>query len=113
MRLLFPLVALTLISLPAIAADISAGFCDSGHLVRGAEIAVSKGCLGCHTLENKRVGPSYREIARKYAGDSAASARLAHKIKEGGSGSFGNTAMPPNPVSDEEAQQLAKWVLSL
>ena len=52
------------------AADNSASaaraFCDSGKLAKGAEIAVFRGCLGCHTVDSKRIGPSYQEIAKKY-----------------------------------------------
>lgn len=112
-KLHYSFITLSLLSTATFAGDVSSGFCDTGHLVRGAEIAVSKGCLGCHTIDNKRVGPPYREIARKYGGDFSVLPVLARKIRDGGSGNFGTLAMPPNPVTEDEAVQLAKWVLSL
>lgn len=106
-------ITLSLLFTVSFAGDVSSGFCDTGHLVRGAEIAVSKGCLGCHTIDSRRVGPPYREIAKKYGGDMSVLPNLARKIRDGGSGTFGTLAMPPNPVTEDEAAQLAKWVLSL
>ncbi|HEX6733793.1 MAG TPA: c-type cytochrome [Azonexus sp.] len=93
----------------------AAGFqvCDSHGLVRGAEIAMERGCFGCHTLSSKRVGPPYREIAAKYEREPTALATLANKIKNGGSGVWGAATMPANPISDEEAEILARWIQSL
>lgn len=87
--------------------------CDSHGLVRGAEIAMEKGCFGCHTLTTKRIGPPYREIAAKYQQHNTSVAALAAKIKNGGSGVWGAVAMPPNPISNEEAEILARWIQSL
>jgi cytochrome c len=87
--------------------------CDSHGLVRGAEIAMEKGCFGCHTLSTKRIGPPYREIAAKYQRHPAPVAVLAAKIKNGGTGVWGTAVMPPNPITDEEAQVLARWIQSL
>jgi cytochrome c len=78
------------------------------------ELAQKKSCLACHAIDQKLIGPAYKEVAKKYAGDSTAADKLAKKIIEGGAGSFGPVAMPPNPqVNAEEAKQLANWVLSL
>lgn len=99
------------------AADNSASaaraFCDSGKLARGAEIAVFRGCLGCHTVDTKRIGPSYQEIAKKYPHTQEQINVLAKKIREGGKGNWGELAMPANPVNEAEALILAEWVLSL
>ncbi|AEV25333.1 c-type cytochrome [Azospira sp. APE16] len=99
------------------AADNSASaaraFCDSGKLAKGAEIAVFRGCLGCHTVDSKRIGPSYQEIAKKYPHTPDVVAQLAKKIRDGGKGNWGELSMPANPVSEAEAQTLAEWVLSL
>ena len=58
------------------------------------------------------VGPSFREVAAKYAGDAGAAARLAAKIRAGGQGTWGNVPMPPNPaLSEKERKPLAGWVL--
>lgn len=69
-------------------------------------------CLGCHEVEKKLVGPSFREIAAKYAGDGGAGARLAAKIRNGGKGAWGEIPMPGNSVlTDAELASLSGWVL--
>lgn len=76
-------------------------------------LATSKNCMSCHTLEKKLVGPSFKEVAAKYAGKSATDA-LAAKIMKGGSGVYGPVPMPANTqVSDAEAKKLAAWVLTI
>jgi cytochrome c len=78
------------------------------------ELARSKLCLGCHALDRKLVGPAFKDVAARYAGQRDAGARLAEKIVHGGSGAWGVVPMPANPkVSAEDARQLANWVLSL
>jgi cytochrome c len=78
-----------------------------------ADLAQKKNCLACHATDKKLVGPSYKDVAAKYAGDKTAAAKLAEKIQKGGSGVWGNAMMPPNQVTPEEAKQLATWVLSI
>lgn len=79
-----------------------------------AELAKEKNCLACHAVDNKLVGPGYKEVAAKYKGDKSAEDKLAQKIMKGGSGVWGQIPMPANPqVSAAEAKTLAKWVLSL
>jgi cytochrome c len=76
-------------------------------------LAQKKNCMTCHAVEKKVVGPSYKDVAKKYAGQSV-EAKLATKIKQGGSGVWGAIPMPANSqVSDAEAKLLAAWVLSL
>ena len=106
------LIGLSLV-LPAASIAAELQLCDSHGLVRGAEIAMEKGCFGCHTLNTKRVGPPYREIAAKYARQPISLAALAKKIKNGGTGVWGTATMPPNQISDEEAETLARWIQSL
>ena len=78
-----------------------------------AALAQTKNCLGCHAVDRKVVGPAFRDVAAKYAGDTVAAARLAAKIQAGGAGVWGPVPMPANEqVSDTEAAQLAAWVLS-
>ncbi len=76
-------------------------------------LANAKGCNACHALDAKKVGPSYKDVAKKYAGRADAVDYLAGKIKNGGVGVWGNIPMPPQNVTDEEAKKLAEWVLSL
>jgi cytochrome c551/c552 len=69
-------------------------------------------CVGCHALDQRVVGPSFKEVATKYAGDARAAEKLAEKIRSGGQGAWGELPMPPNPgLSDAELQTLAGWVL--
>ena len=78
------------------------------------ELAKQKNCLACHAVDKKLVGPSYKDIAAKYKSDKNAQAVLAKKIREGGVGVWGQIPMPANPqVNEQEAQALAKWVLSM
>ena len=78
------------------------------------DLAKQKGCLSCHNVERKVVGPAYKDVAKKYKGDAKAEAHLIQVIKKGGKGVWGNVPMPPSPtVSDAEAKTLVQWILSL
>lgn len=79
----------------------------------GPELARSKNCVACHHPERKMIGPAYKMIAAKYAGDEAAAKALGEKIIKGGGGIWGPTPMPPQTsVSPADAEELAKWILS-
>jgi cytochrome c len=79
-----------------------------------ADLAQKKSCLACHATDKKLVGPAYKDVAAKYAGQKDAAAKLADKIQKGGVGVWGQVPMPANPqVNAEEAKQLAAWVLSI
>lgn len=76
-------------------------------------LAQKNNCMACHALDRKVVGPAYKDVAKKYAGQDV-SAKLALKIRQGGAGVWGVIPMPANPkVSEVEARQLASWVLTL
>lgn len=75
-------------------------------------LASAKNCMACHAVDKKLVGPSYKDVAKKYAGDKTAVDKLAGKIIKGGSGVWGAVPMPANPqVSEADAKKLAAWVL--
>jgi cytochrome c len=78
-----------------------------------ADLAQKKNCLACHAIDQKLIGPSYKDVAAKYKGQKDAPAKLAEKIQKGGAGVWGQIPMPPNPVTPEEAKSLAAWVLSM
>jgi cytochrome c len=85
----------------------------SGPVRASAELAGKKLCLGCHRVDERRNGPSFRDIARRYAGQPDAVDRLARKVISGGRGSWGMVPMPANPqVSEAEARQLVQWILA-
>ena len=76
-------------------------------------LATSKNCMACHAVDKKLVGPSYKDVAAKYAGQKDAVDKLAAKIIKGGSGVWGPIPMPPNAqVSEADAQKLATWVMT-
>ncbi len=76
-------------------------------------LATSKNCMACHAVDKKLVGPSYKDVAKKYAGQKDAADKLAAKIMKGGSGVWGAVPMPANPqVTEAEAKKLAAWVLA-
>lgn len=76
-------------------------------------LATRHGCLGCHAKATKLVGPSYADIAAKYGAQAGADKELAARIRSGGSGRWGDLAMPPQgQLSEAEALRLAQWILS-
>lgn len=77
-------------------------------------LAKAKNCLACHAVDKKLVGPSYKDVAAKYAKDKGSVDLLAAKIMKGGSGVWGPVPMPANPqVNEAEAKKLATWVLTV
>jgi cytochrome c len=77
------------------------------------KLAEKKNCLACHSVKEKIVGPAFKDVAAKYAGQANASQALAEKIQKGGVGAWGQIPMPPNDVTPAEAKTLADWVLAL
>jgi cytochrome c len=78
-------------------------------------LAKKYNCTACHAVKGaKTVGPTYADVAKKYAGQKDIEAKLAEKVKKGGTGVWGQIPMPPNPtVPDADLQALVKWVLSI
>lgn len=78
-------------------------------------LAKASGCLACHSVSNKILGPAYRDVAQKYKGDKAAEEKLIAKVKAGGSGTWGPIPMPANSpqVKDDDIKALVKWILSM
>jgi cytochrome c len=83
------------------------------HAQASPELAKAHNCMNCHAVDRKLVGPAFRDIARRYAGQAGAADRLAKKIIGGGSGAWGPVAMAANPkVTPDQARTLAVWVLA-
>lgn len=99
-------VLIPLFSVAALFAFQNANAVDAEALLK------TKACLACHSVENKLVGPAYKEVAAKHAGEEGAVALVADRIKNGSSGVYGPIPMPPNAVTEEEATALAEWVLA-
>lgn len=97
-RVVFAFVAAACLSAPAFADEA---------------LAKAKNCLACHAVATKLVGPSYQDVAKKYAGQKDAAAKLEAKVIKGGSGVWGAIPMPANPqVNEADAKKLVAWVLS-
>jgi cytochrome c len=80
----------------------------------GLELARTKTCLGCHQLDSKRVGPSFQAVAQRHGPQTDSLEYLASAIRQGGRGRWGAVPMPAQPqVSQQDALQLAQWILSL
>lgn len=74
------------------------------------------GCVGCHDVDVKLIGPAYRDVAVRYRNQPAALERLFKKVREGGKGNWGEVSMPPNDkdkISDDDLKTLLQWILSL
>jgi cytochrome c len=68
--------------------------------------------MACHAVDKKVLGPSYQEVAKKYAGKKDAMATVVASIQKGGSGKWGPVPMPAQPtVSEADAKALATWIL--
>lgn len=79
-------------------------------------VANVKGCPACHEMDTKKVGPAYKDIAKKYAGQKDTPDKLVRKVLEGGTGVWGNVPMPANKtmgVTEADAKKLVSWILGL
>ena len=86
----------------------------SAPAMADAALATAKNCTSCHAVDKKVLGPSYKEVAVKYAGQADAVDKLAGKIMKGGAGAWGPVPMPANAqVSADEAKKLVTWILTL
>jgi len=80
----------------------------------GKELLQKSGCTACHAIDKKVIGPAYNDVAAKYKGDAGAAAKLADKVKKGGSGVWGPIPMPPNTaVKDDDIKKMVAYILAL
>src|ERR1700676_4047758 len=102
MRKLVVLLICAAAAVPALAVDTA------------ADLARSKNCMACHSIGNKVVGPAFKDVAKRYAGQPDTEEKLVQKVLKGGSGAWGVVPMPANTqVTEAEARELVRWVLSL
>jgi cytochrome c len=84
------------------------------HADAGEDLLKKAGCTACHANDKKLVGPAYKDVAAKYKGDAGASAKLAEKVKKGGSGVWGPVPMPPNAaVKDDDIKTMVTYILAM
>ncbi len=85
----------------------------SSSAMANADLAKAKNCMACHAVQTKVLGPAFKDVAAKYAGQKDAEAKLVGKVLKGGSGAWGAVPMPANPqVSEADAKLLVKWVMA-
>jgi cytochrome c len=99
----------------AATAALAAGALGTAHadVGDGLKVARSNACMGCHAVDRKLVGPSFKDIAARYKSDPQAVAKLSKKVKDGGSGVWGAIPMPAHPrLSDADLRSVVEWVLA-
>lgn len=90
------------------------GLAATGVASAQQELLQKSGCTACHANDKKLVGPAYQEVAAKYKGDASAAAKLAAKVKGGGSGVWGAVPMPPHPqLSDADIKAMITTILAM
>ncbi|GAA0526307.1 ThuA domain-containing protein [Chitinophaga japonensis] len=81
--------------------------------IAGKNLMESSDCKTCHKVDEKSIGPSFKEVAEKYKNDPAAPDYLADKIIKGGGGVWGETAMAAHPtITSSESHQIVEWIMS-
>ncbi|MBH1958355.1 c-type cytochrome [Polaromonas sp.] len=94
-------------------ASLAAGFAVCAPAMADLQLATAKNCMACHAVDKKLVGPAYKEVAAKYAGQTDAAGKLEAKVLKGGAGVWGPVPMPANAqVTPAEARQLVAWILA-
>lgn len=92
----------------------ASGLCSAGSAFASEDLFKKSNCMACHAIDQKRLGPSMKEVAAKYKSDDSAVNMLAKKIRAGGVGVWGEMPMPPQPqVSEADAKTLAEYILTI
>ncbi|MFA5241792.1 MAG: c-type cytochrome [Sulfuricella sp.] len=103
----------TWLGMAAAAAVLVSGYANAADEAAMMALAQKSACMSCHGVDKKIVGPAYKDVAAKYKGDKAASAKLAAKVKAGGKGVWGEIPMPPNAaVKEADIKALVDWILT-
>lgn len=93
-----------------------AAFCSVSMSANANEAILRKaGCFVCHSVEAKRIGPAYKDVAARYRGDDSTPAKLFNKVRQGGAGNWGDIPMTPHPddtISDDALKVAIQWILS-
>ncbi len=98
----------------ALGLALAAGWTVTPAALADEALAKKHNCTACHAVDKKMVGPAYKDVAKKYKGQADAAAKLAEKVKKGGSGVWGAVPMPPNAaVPDGDINTLVAWVLKM
>lgn len=98
----------------ALSVLLLAGAALSGPVLASEALAQKAGCMACHAKDKKLVGPAYKDVAAKYAGQADAVATLSAKVRSGGKGVWGPIPMPPNDaakINDADLKSVVEWLL--
>ncbi|PKO34452.1 MAG: cytochrome C [Betaproteobacteria bacterium HGW-Betaproteobacteria-7] len=109
MKKYFATCALSLIAAVLSIAPVSVEANEPTRILRRAN------CFVCHSVESKRIGPAYKDVAARYQGDDSMPAKLFDKVRKGGAGNWGDVAMSPHPsetISDDDLKAIIHWILS-
>lgn len=87
---------------------------EASSAVAGEALVKANDCSSCHAADQRVVGPSYNEIAKRYKGQAGIVDKLAAKVRRGGSGNWGTVPMIPHPaLTDGQLKEMVGWILSL
>lgn len=93
---------------------LAAGLVFAGSAAADLATAQKEGCLGCHSVDKKIVGPAWKDVAARYKSDKGAVDKLAAKVRSGGKGNWGEIVQPPNTTtSDADIKKLVQFILTL
>jgi cytochrome c len=104
-----------LITLSALSTLILAGTVNAADAKAMEALAQKNGCLACHSVDKKVLGPSYKDVAAKYKADKSAEAKLVEKVMKGSTGAWGSMPMPAAnaQVKEDDVKAIVNWIMSL
>ncbi len=99
---------------PQAAAAAASDLSSNPDYQKGLELIAKNDCLTCHKVNEKNIGPAYKDVAAKYESNDANISMLAAKVMKGGQGVWGAVPMTPHPqLSEDDAKQMVKYILLL
>ncbi|AWB34289.1 c-type cytochrome [Orrella marina] len=107
-------VVLAVVGIVGVVLSVPVALAEALSMEEGTALAKSSACLACHQIDSRRVGPSFKQISERYAGQSDAVEILVDSVRKGGRGKWGAIPMPAQAqVSPENARNLAEWILAI
>jgi cytochrome c len=97
-------------------AGVFAATLAAGNVHASEQLMEKAGCIACHRVDQKLIGPAFNAVAAQYKGTDGAAEYLFEKVREGGEGVWGDMPMSPNGVnkiSDADLHAVVAWILSL
>lgn len=86
----------------------------SADYQKGLQLVAKSDCFTCHDVSQKKIGPSYKDVAAKYTASEEVIETLSNKVIKGGGGVWGEIAMTPHPqLEKEDVKTMIKYILEL